>query len=288
MPILDRGKRGLRVERQPLVLGPGSYLDPCAAGPHLFEDFIGPIGATLADSSRISVAQSGTATTTAALSGTAGAPVAGHGGWIAGSVDNVDNEIDEIALGDAPWLVPAALPAGGLIVAEIGFVVPVALTARMYFAGLSDAATGGADDDGPISIVTGTTTVSGVTADGVGFLMSSLATDADAWYAVASKATTAGTAFNTTSGTGASAGPAVVDKYTKLRVEVDVDGDCYFYVVVDGGSNGRDQITPVYQQAQAAAVTAATALLPIFTAASTTTTAVEWEIDYIFGAATHG
>jgi len=158
----------------------------------------------------------------------------------------------------------------------------------MYFFGLGDAVTGGADDDGMLSIVTGTTLVSGATGDAAGFVMSSLATDADAYYAGAVKATSVGTAFNTTSGTGASAGPAVVDKYTKLRVEVDSDGDVYYYVIVDGGSNSRDQIKPVFQQMQAAAITGTVPFVPIFSAASTTTTAVEWELDYIFGAATHG
>lgn len=284
MAILNRGKKGLVVQNQRLVLEK-AFIDPTQTGPMLFEDYLAPIGATLADSSRVSIAQSGTPTAAAAASGTAGAPVAGHGGWLAGSVDNVDDEIDEVALGDAGWLVPAALGAGEMIVAEFGLVA-VAVTARILFCGLSDVVTGGADDDGPISIVTGTTLVSGVTGDAAGFVMSSLATDADAWYTGAVKATAVGTAYNTTSGTydGSTAlNPAAADDYTKLRLEVDVAGNVWFYGNVSLA--GQREIKPLFVQAQPAAITATAVLLPSMTTASTATTAVAWEHDYIFGAA---
>ena len=287
MAIFDRRKKGLVLRDQPLVLERGAYIDPTKAGPYLFEDFIGAFGATLADIGVVNVAQSGTATLAAAPLATAGAPVAGHGGWLCGSVDNVDNEIDTVSLGDAAWLVPSALSAGGVAVAEVGLVVPTALTARMYFFGLTSGITA-ATTDGALSIVTGITLVDGATGgDAAGFVMSSLATDVDAWYCGAVKATSVGTAYNPTAATySATPGPAVVDKYTKLRVEVDSDGDCYFYEVIDTGTNDRSQLTARWVQTQDAAITAAEAYLPEFSAASTTTTAVEWELDYIFGAAT--
>lgn len=289
MPLFNRGRKGLVLKDQPLVLAPGSYIDPTRTGPYLMEDFIAPQAATyLTEGAHVNIAQSGTPTAAAALSASAGAPVAGHGGWIAGSVQNVDGEIDEVALGDVGWLVPSALPTGGVIIAEIGLVVPTALTARMYFAGFGSTATGGADDDGELSIVTGITLVSGATnGDAAGFVMSSLATDVDAWYCGAVKATSVGTAYNATVGTyGAAQGPAIVDDYTKLRVEVDSDGDVYYYMIVS--PDGGREVVPGFVQMQNAAITAAEAYLPKFSAASTTTTAVEWELDYIFGAGSAG
>ena len=273
--IEDRGARGLEVPRR-LSLAGG--VDPTRSI-YLFEDFITD---HIAEDSNVVVNQSGTPTTAAAILATAGAPTAGHGGWIAGSVDNVDDEIDEVALGAKPWLVPAAVGTG-LVVAEIGFVIPTALTARGYFVGLGDAETGGADDDGMLSISTGITLVSGATGDAAGFVMSSLATDADGWYTGAVKATAVGTALNvTTSSEGPSnVGPAVVDDYTKLRVEVDVNGSCYFYGIVSGA--GQRSVVPTFCDFQNAAITAAAVLEPIFSARSTTTTAVEWEIDYMYG-----
>lgn len=285
MPINDR--RAIRYSNKRIKFDAGSYLDPCQGGPWLHEDFIAPLGATLADSSRVSIAQSGTPTTVAAISATAGAPVAGHGGWLAGSVDNVDNEIDEIALGDAGWLVPSALPTGGLIVAEVGHVL-VATTARMIFFGFGDAVTGGADDDGMISIVSGTTLVSGATGDAAGFIHSSLATDADNYYTGNVLATAVGTAYNTSAGTqGPAMDASTADDYTRLRVEIDSSGNAFFYAGIST-TLARGAVQLEQRSSVASAVTATVPFLPIYQVASTTTTAVDWEIDYLFGAATHG
>ena len=275
MSTYNRKQRGLYHSRRVNFAG---GVDPTRSL-YLFEDFITD---HIAEDSNVVVNQSGTPTTAAAISAAFGGPTAGHGGWIGGSVDNVDNEIDEVALGAKPWLVPAALTGGNLIVAEIAFVIPTALTARMYFAGLGDAETGGADDDGMLSIVTGTTLVSGATGDAAGFVYSSLATDADGYYTGAVKATSVGTALNvSTSSEGATVGPGVVDDYTKLRVEVDVNGSCYFYGIVSGA--GARETDAAFCDFQNAAITAASVFEPIFSAASTTTTAVEWEIDYMYG-----
>lgn len=287
MPIND--VRQVEYNNKRIKLNAGSFLDPCQAGPHKFDDFThmpvvmaGGIGHS--DFCRIN--QSGTASVDAVISATAGAPVAGHGGWLAGSVDNVDNEIDEVALGSANWLFPAALPTGGLIVAEAGLVLP-AITARLIFFGLSGNAST-ATADGPISIVTGVTLVDGSAGgDAAGFVFSSLATDTDAWYTGTVKATSVGTAYNTTAGTSGTAMDVITaDDYTRLRVEVDVDGDVYFYSGINTAL-ARGAVPLEFRHAVSAAVTAADGFSPIMSTASTETTAVVWEIDYMFGAATH-
>lgn len=274
----DRGPRGLQYDRPLALLG---GFDPTRSI-YAFEDFIGD---HIAEDSVITVNQSGTALTAAAISATAGFPVEGHGGWITGKTDDVDDEIDELALGAKPWLNPSALAAGnsGLIVCEIAFVVPTALTARGYFVGLGDAETGGADDDGMLSISSGITLVSGATGDAAGFVMSSLATDNDGWYTGAVKATTVGTALNvTTSSEGpVNVGPAIVDDYTKLRVEVDALGSCWFYGIVS--ATGQREVVPTFCDFRNAAVTADIVYMPIFQARTTTTTGVEWDVDYLYG-----
>lgn len=262
--------RGFLVEyTKPIRFLRGGWLEP-RGSVCLLEDFIAD---TVAEDSTVTINQSGTPTTAAAISATAGAPTAGHGGWLAGSVDNVDAEIDEIALGAKPWLSVARADTS-VVVAEAGFVVPTALTARQYFFGFSDDETEGTATNGPLNIQTGVTIVD-VATDAVGFIMSSLATDADGYYYAN---TNAGT--QSTNGT-ASGLTAVVDDYTVLRVEVDVLGNAYLY----GAISGADVPTEVPWLATVATAVATTGLLiPIFTAAATTTTAVEWEIDYLFGA----
>lgn len=276
--VSDRGSRGLHYVNKRLVLK-NSWLEP-QGGVMAFEDFIGD---HIAEDSTVVVNQSGTALTAAAISATAGPDPEGHGGWIAGKTDDVDNEIDEVALGAKPWL-NAKAADDGLIVAEAGFVIPTALTARMYFFGFGDAETGGADDDGMISITTGTTLVSGATGDAAGFVYSSLATDADGFYMGAVKATVVGTAALSAAG---GLDTVAVDNYIKLRVEIDSDGDVYFYGAEDEGTANRS-IEKVFLGAQPAAVTADVNYIPIFSAATTTTTGVEWEIDYLFGAGVVG
>lgn len=279
-PDRDRGVRGI-FRTRPTVLRDSAWIDP-AGGPVMsFEDFIAD---HIAEDSTVTVNQSGTPLTAAALSATAGPAPVGHGGWLAGKTDDVDNEIDEVALGGAAWLNPTA-QTGGMIVCEIGFVIPTALTARGYFFGFGDATTGGADDDGMLAITSGTTLVSGATGDAAGFVYSSEATDANAFYMGAVKATAVGTAVlpSTYSSGDADLQTMVVDDYTKLRVEIDSSGNVYFYGRTDKNSENR-RIEPRFQGSQAAAVTANVLYVPIFSARSTTTTGVEWEIDYIFGA----
>lgn len=272
--IADRGGNGLVFQDKRIIQKGASWTEQLGSIAVL-EDFVG----ALATAGYATITQSGTPTTAAALNGAAGPAPVGHGGWVAGSVDNVDGEIDEVALGGVLWQNPSA--AGhGVVVAEVGFVIPAALTARMYFFGLGTSLTT-ATADGELSIVTGTTLVDGSgTGDAAGFVFSSLATDGDGFYMGAVKATSVGTAVLTSTG---SLETVAVDNYLRLRVEADTAGNVYFYGAEDTGTLNRN-VEPVWCGTQDAAITANELYIPKFSAASTTTTAVEWEIDYIFGA----
>lgn len=243
----------------------------------LKDDFTGASTA-LADNPMTLVTQNGTASTAAAIDATAGAPVAGLGGWIAGSVDNVDDVSDEIALGHKPWARPASLDTGGLMTMEVGFVIPAALTAQLHFIGWTDAVTYGGNDNGGALGVDGTTNVVGAAGDAAGFLYSSLATDADGYYTGNIIATTA-VADATNSGL-----TAVVDDYTKLRVEIDAAGNAYYWGAIHA-TLGRDSTTPVLLGTKALAVTTTDLFVPMFQSTATATTAVPWEVDYILASA---
>lgn len=271
--VVDRGIKGIVYENKRLGMQ-GSWMEMDALVAK--EDFIAD---HIAEDSTVTVNQAGTATTAAAISATAGPAPVGHGGWLAGSVDNVDAEIDEVALGAKPWL-NASRATNELIVCEAGFVIPSALTARQYFFGFSDDETEGTGTNGSLNIQTGTT-ITAAADDAAGFIFSSLATDADGFYMGAAKATVVGTAV--LCGADGSLDTVAVDNYIKLRVEADADGDVFFYGAEDTGTANR-AIKPVFLGSQTAAITADILYIPIFTAAATTTTAVEWEVDYIFGA----
>ena len=243
--------------------------------PHIFEDFLMDV---LADSPYVTVTSAGTATTAAAISATAGDPVAGYGGWLAGATDDVDAEIDEVAVGGsgsaASWL-RADQVGKGAIVVEWGLTIPTALTARQYFAGVSDDPTEGTGTNGALNIQTGYALVD-VADDAAGFVFSSLAPAPTKWKLA-----------STDSGTGSTMAAAndtitaAADTWTGLRVEIDVNGDCYFSTrSVRGGSLvqwGKSNV----------GLSPDVLLVPLFTAAPTTTTAVPWELDYCFASASH-
>ena len=279
--VSDRGRNGLRYTDKKQVFKGASWVEP-QGSISLFEDFLGPATAAASDivmAGNAHIFQSGTALTDAVIAPTAGPAPIGFGGWIQGKTDDVDGEIDSVALGQFPWMRPDQV-GNGMMVAEVGCVIPPALTARGYLFGFTDVVHEGTGD-GALSIVTGITLVAGnSSADGAGFVYSSLATDVDGFYMGAVKATVVGTAVLTSAG---SLESVAVDNYIKLRVEVDTDGDVYFYGAEDLGTANR-RIEPVFQGSQAAAITATTLQFPMFSAHSTTTTGVEWEVDYIFGA----
>jgi len=276
--INDRGFKGLDFVNKRINLKAASWIEP-QGSIVVFEDFLMDV---LADDPLVTVTQAGTPTTAAAVDGTAGAPSAGHGGWVAGSVDNVDAEIDEVAIGGLgtgagnPWMMPERA-GNGLMVCEWGFVIPVALTARQYYAGLSDDPVEGTTTNGALNIQTAYTLVD-VATDAAGWIFSSLATAPTIWKWASTLAGAGSTVAATTEGV-----TGVVDQYTVCRVEVDALGNAYFHQSISGATtNGRKD--PTYRGTNALAVTPTVALLPMFSAAATTTTAVEWEIDYVFAA----
>jgi hypothetical protein len=234
------------------------------------EDFLG-LGATLADNPSVLITQSGTALTPGAINATAGPVPVGHLGWIGGKTDDVDAEIDEVALGKKPWLSVAGIPTGGRIFGEIGFVIPTALTARQYFFGLTDSETEGTGTNGSLNIQTATTVVD-VADNAAGFIFSSLATSPTHFHMANTNATVQAYV-------GDSALVAIVDNYTRLRVEIDATGKAFYYGAV---TTTRDAVLPLLTT-KALAVATTSLLIPLFTAAPTTTTGVEWEIDYMDG-----
>jgi len=262
---------------KPIRMTGASWVEPQGAVV-VFDDFLVDV---LADDPYVTVTQSGTPTTAAAVSATAGSTgFAGHGGWLLGSVDNVDAEIDEVVIGPgingAGWMFPSR--AGqGVIVSEFGFVIPTALTARQYFVGVSDDPTEGTTTNGPLNIQTGVTLVV-VADDAAGFIFSSLATGPTLYKGASSLATVASTLLTLDPVI-----TAVVDCYTVCRVEVDSSGACYLYASISSAATvGRK--APAYVGKTSNGLTPTVALTPYFSAAATTTTAVEWEIDYAFGA----
>ena len=165
MGFSDRKHRGLWLSDRRLVPAGGLDLSQTL---FKMEDFIAD---HIAEDATVAVNQAGTAITAAAISATAGAPKAGHGGWIAGATDDVDaNIVDEVALGVKPWLQADAIRSNERLFCEFGFVVPTALTARRYFFGFSDDETEGTGDN-PIVITSGTT-ITATADDAVGFIMS--------------------------------------------------------------------------------------------------------------------
>ena len=245
--------------------------------PYIFEDMLFDV---LADTPYVTVAQAGTATGAAAISASAGDPVAGYGGWLAGATDDVDAELDEIAVGGlgtsagTPWLRADQVGSGGVIVCEWATTIPTALTARQYFAGLSDDPVEGTATNGAMSIQA-TTVITDVATDAAGFIFSSLATDTNDWHYGATDGGTqdVATSLGRTS--------AVADTWIGLRTEVDVNGDCFFFTRAKRGGTLR------FEGKSTNGTSPDVLLVPYFSAAPTTTTAVPWEIDYCFAAATH-
>lgn len=238
--------------------------------PFIMEDFLVDV---LADTPYATATQSGTATTAAAISAAAGDPVAGYGGWVAGATDDVDAEIDELAIGGlgtgagTPWL-RADQVGQGVIIVEWGLTIPTALTTRQYFAGISDDPVEGTATNGSLNIASGTT-ITDVATDAAGWIFSSLATATTKWHYGATDSGTQDTAT--------AAATATADTWIGLRTEIDVNGDCYFFT---RGSRAGSLTGPWGKSENGTSPDVL--LVPIFSAAPTTTTAVPWEVDYCF------
>jgi hypothetical protein len=252
------------------VVGVQGVLTPLhPPAPYIMEDFLVDV---LADSPFVTVTQAGTPTTAAAMSAAAGDPVAGVGGWVAGATDDVDAEIDEVSIGGlgtgagTPWMRADRVGTGMLII-EWAISIPTALTARQYFAGVADDPVEGTGTNGSLNIQS-TTTIVDVADDAAGWIFSSLASTPTFWKYGASDSGTQDTATD---------GPlGVLNTWVGLRTEIDVNGDAFFYQrALRGGS------TTAYGKS-ANGLSPDVLLVPMFTAAPTTTTAVPWEIDYCF------
>lgn len=274
----DEGFKGFTHLDKKINMRGASWVEPQGATV-LFEDFLVDV---LADTPLVTVTQSGTPLTVAAITGTGGGTYSnGHGGWVGGKTDDVDAEIDEMAFGGlgtgAGTPIFAAQRAGnGMMVCEMGFVIPTALTARQYYVGWGDDPTEGTGTNGPLNI-TGTLTQVSPDTDAAGFIFSSLATNPTFWKAGAVLNDVDATVLDPATVVG------VVDAYTTLRVELDALGNAYFYASAASGTTAGP-LVPTPFGTIALAVTPTVNLIPIFTAAPTTTTGVEWEVDYCFAA----
>ncbi len=276
MPITNRGRRGIFLEDQNLRGRGAASFEPQNTVT-IFDDFLIDV---LADDPLVTVTQSGTPLTAGVVSSTGGGTPANAGGWISGKTDDVDVEIDEISIGGlgtgagTPYLAPSR--AGkGMLVCEWGFVIPTALTARQYFVGLSDDPVEGTATNGSINI-TGTYALVTVATDAAGFVFSSLATAPTLWKYAAVK-----NDVDSPMSAGNDTITGVVDCFTTLRVELDASGNAAFYASIAAATTAG-RVEPAFVGSFSGAVTAATPLLPMFTAAPTTTTGVEWEIDYVY------
>lgn len=235
--------------------------------PTIFEDFLRD---AVADADAFVITQSGTPTGAAAISASAGDPVAGYGGWIAGATDDVDAEADEVAFDQTgtAGAFRADQVGTGLLVVEWAISVPTALTTRQYFAGFSDDATEGS---GALAIIVTTTTVSDTATDAAGLAFGSAATDNTHWLGVSTDSGSQSTITSTAT--------AAADTWIGLRTEVDVNGDVYYATRSKRGG------TLTYWGKSDTGTSPDVLLLPYFGASPTTTTAVPWEIDYCFATA---
>jgi hypothetical protein len=163
----------------------------------------------------------------------------------------------------------------GMMVMECGFVIPTALTAREYFVGWTDDPT---DAYAGAIMIDGTYTITATAADAAGWIFSSKATAPTIWKYGSVLATAVSSVSAATEGV-----TGVVDAYTVCRTEIDAAGNA-FYFQSSSGSTAIGRQDPVMIGANNLAVTPTVGLVPMFSGQATTTTAMQWEVDYIFAA----
>ena len=196
-----------------------------------------------------------------AVSATAGDPVAGHGGWIAGTTDNVDASSLELGFGadGAPAAGFKAERAGnGLLVFEARISKPTALTTTWVNVGLTDDPTEGVALAMSLTTTTWTTTATDAAIWG----LYSTATDNDNFILQTVDSNADGTHVPSTIA-------AAADTATRLRIEVDVAGVVYGYQ--------NDQ----FQGQVAVGVSPDVILTPYLGVGGTTTTSTALEADYV-------
>ena len=254
--VADRGNR-LEVTDKPIRLRGASWIEPGGATV-FFDDFLGD---TLNTDAWIATQ---TATGTGwAVSSTAGDPVAAHGGWVSATTDNVDAAANELA-SMAATTVGNFRPdraGNGLLVFEARVSKPTALTTTLVNVGLTDDESEGAAIAMTLSTVTWTTTAS----DAAMWGLYSTATDNTHWLGQSVDTDVDDTHI-------ASTITAAFDTATRLRIEIDNLGRCYYF---------QDD---KYQGFGNTGVTETVPLLPYIAVAATTTTSTALEVDYVLTA----
>lgn len=223
--ITNRGARGLEVQDQPFKQLGSSWTEPMGST-IVFDDFIR--GATVwpttaATSAPFYVTDTAAAGAGAALfagDATAGAPVAGHGGWLRGTVSNAAAGAEEF--GTSALFRPSRA-GNGVLVFQTRVSLP-SVTAVNMSTGLVAVATVG---DGTAMNISGTTVLVTTSANGACFLMDTRgSTEAGKFIGVSvdnnvdSAASTAVAAIGDL---------AVLATSYVLRIEMDAVGNAYFY-----------------------------------------------------------
>lgn len=261
----DRTGRGITFADKAIRTRGAAWLEPTGAAV-LFDDFLGDTLDT-----NIWLATETATGVVWAISATAGDPVAAHGGWASAQTDNVDAGAEELGAAASAtvgqWRADRA--GNGLLVFQCRTTIPGALTARFYNYGLTDDPTEGSTGAMSISTTTWTTTAS----DAALAVFSSAATDNDNFLFQTVDSDADGTHV-------ASTVAAAANSARILRIEIDSAGGCYFYETSDGFIT-RDNLQGVET---AVGVSPDVPLVPYVGAFSTTTTAVDVEIDYVFTA----
>jgi hypothetical protein len=272
----DKGGKGFHHQDKTLVMNGASWIEPQGAIT-AFEDFLIDV---FADTPFVSITNTGTPSVAAVTSLTGGGTVsAGAGGWASGATEATDVASVELVLGaldsaaTGTWRPERS--GNGVMVFECGFVIPTALTTREYFVGWTDDATDGANG----ALMLDSAYVNTATAaDAAGWVFSSKATAPTVWKWASALATAASVVSAQTEGI-----TAIVDAYTVCRVEIDSLGNAYFGQSSSGSTAiGRQPVTT--RGGNELAVTPTVGLVPMFFAGATTTTATQWEVDYVFAA----
>jgi hypothetical protein len=272
----DKGIKGFHHQDKTLVMNGASWVEPQGAIV-AFEDFLIDV---IADTPFVSFTHTGTPSVAVVTTLTGGGTVsAGAGGWVSGATEANDTAGTEMVLGaldsaaTGTWRPERS--GNGMMVFECGFVIPTALTAREYFVGWTDDATDGAAG----ALMLDSAYVNTATAaDAAGWIFSSKATAPTVWKYGSVLATAASAVSAETEGI-----TAVVDAYTVCRVEIDSAGNAYFFQS-SSGSTAIGRQAPTFRGANALAVTPTVGLVPMYSALTTTTTAVQYECDYVFAA----
>ena len=156
-----------------------------------------------------------------------------------------------------------SVPLNGPLVLEAR-VQTQALTARNFFIGFCGTL---ADDIAP-PLASSTETHTLTATDLIGFHIDSSLTAGATWHAVFNGGTTAGQTVSTSTTTGV---VAVTGEYDVLRVEIDPNGTCRFFV------NGNLESTV----ANGSTVTSTDLLAAIVGCCGTTTTITDLDVDYM-------